>query len=328
MSNYKTNLRLIIGSLLISIVVFSIKFYGYLITSSNIILSEALESIANVAASAFAVYSIYLASKPKDLNHPYGHGKVEFFAAGFEGGLVFLSGIAIIIKSTINFFIPQQLQQIDQGIFFLITGGMLNGMYGLVLIYFGRKNQSITISADGRHLLADTVTTVFSIAGLILTHLTNWLQMDNVFGLILGIIILRSGYRIARPAIAGLMDESDLKLLAQIREILTQHRKDDWIDLHNMRVQQYGSSIHMDCHITIPYYYSLRRSHEIMREIEVLLNNSLSKPLEIFIHSDPCSPGYSCPICPLMVCEVRQAAFQKRLDWNLEQLVSHEKHHA
>lgn len=318
--------RIITISLVISLILTIAKFTAYFTTSSVAILSDALESIINVIAGVFASYSIYLASKPKDLNHPYGHGKVEFFSIGFEGGMILIAGCLILYKAVHSFIEPHELQKLNGGIIIIVATGVVNFILGLFLVNSGKKLSSITISGNGQHILTDAWSSLGLIIALLLIRFTGWHWLDPLASLILGILIVIKGYKLMRHSISGLMDETDMQIIDRVVQVLSKNRRPAWIDVHNMRVQQYGQNYHIDCHITMPYYYSLRQVHYEVKQIEEILNEQVtSGRVECFIHTDPCVPQ-SCPLCMIMDCPVRSFTFEKELPWTRDTVLPNHQH--
>ena len=158
--------------LIFSIVLMAIKFAAYLLTHSNAILTDAFESIINVVAGGFALFSIYYSTLPKDENHPYGHGKVEYLSVGLEGGLIVLAGGAIILKSVMGFFHPSEIHSIDIGLYFSLFAGGCNYVMGKYLIRQGKVHQSSLMVADGKHLISDTVSSIGLVVGLVIIYFT------------------------------------------------------------------------------------------------------------------------------------------------------------
>lgn len=301
------------------------KFVAYFLTGSNAILTDAAESIVNVLASAFAFYSIYLATLPKDENHPYGHGKVEFFSAFVEGVLIGLAGIIIIFKSTYDLIYPNEIKQLYDGAIIIGATGIINAVVGYYLINTGKKNNSITLEADGKHLLTDSVSSAGLVVGIILIQLTGFYWLDGVISIGLGLYIVFNGYKLTRKSVGGLMDESNIELVEDIVVILQNNRHDSWIDIHNLRAQQYGADLHIDCHVTLPYYFDLVAVHQEISNIDQLINVSGSRQTELFIHADPCLPA-CCNYCKMQNCGVRQEAFRSEIAWNMENVTKNQKH--
>lgn len=320
-----SNIRLQAIVLSVGFVLMGVKFVAWRLTHSNTILSDALESIVNVVAGAIALYSLILASKPRDREHPYGHGKVEFISAGFEGGLVVLAGAVIIWRAVQALLAQQHLHGLDTGI--LLTGGAgaVNLLMGSLLQRRGKASRSLTMEASGIHLLSDAWSTVAMVVGLLLIKLTGLLWLDQVFAIAFAVYIMATGLRIFRRSVAGIMDEADLGLAATVIATLEQHRRPQWVDVHNFRMIKYGSVLHIDRHVTLPWYYSLEQAHQEISAIEQLVNERHDQDVELFIHMDPCIPS-SCGICALANCPQRKAPSTQRIAWQLDTVLGNAKH--
>lgn len=322
----KKELRVILVSLIVSFILTVAKFSAYFMTHSVAILSDALESIINVVAGGFACYSIYLASQPKDANHPYGHGKVEFFSIGFEGAMIFIAGVLILVKAVQYFILPRELHQIQNGLWVLGATTIANLLLGLYLVNSGKKLSSITISGNGQHIMTDVYSSAGLIIALCVIHFTGWNWLDPAVSVLMGGLILTKGYQLMRRSISGLMDETDMKIVDKVIAILSAHRRHNWIDIHNMRVQQYGNNYHIDCHITLPYYLELNDAHDEMKQVEKLVNSEFSgSEVEFFIHMDPCIPS-CCHYCLKEACPVRSHAFTGEIKWTRDNVLPNRKH--
>lgn len=308
------------------VILMMVKFSAYLLTKSNAVLTDAMESIVNVVASGFAFYSIHLAARPKDENHPYGHGKVEFFSVFLEGGLIFIAGLLILGKAVYNIFFPEEVGNLLEGIGLLAFTGIVNFALGGYMVRQGGSLNSITLIADGKHLQVDGYSTLGLLAGLFLMHITGYTWIDIVLSIGLGSYILFNGYKLLRRSVGGLMDESDVKLVDRIAQILQEHRQDDWIDVHNLRVQRYGHQLHIDCHVTLPNYYDLNRAHKELSDIDELINKSLHTDTELFIHADPCMPE-CCHYCRVKNCPIRSEEQRTELVWDIYRISKNEKHY-
>jgi cation diffusion facilitator family transporter len=318
-------IKIILLSLLVSIALMLMKFAAYFITHSNAILTDAAESIVNVLASSFAFYSIYLSALPKDKNHPYGHGKIEFFSAFVEGTLIMIAGIVIISKSVFNIFYPQELSQILEGTVIIGFTGLINGVLGWFLIRKSKVHHSLTLQADGKHLITDAVSSFGLVLGLLLIYNTHILWLDSLISVVLGIYIIYNGYRLTRKSVGGLMDESDTNITKEVINYLNENRKVEWIDVHNLRTQRYGAEIHIDCHVTLPYYFDLNMVHHEVSEIDKMINENVSIDTEFFIHADPCIPK-CCHYCNMKNCEVRKEPQTKNINWSLDNVTKNQKH--
>jgi len=308
-----------------SIVVMLIKFVAFFITHSNAILTDALESIINVSAGIFALFSIYFASQPKDENHPYGHGKMEFFSAGVEGGLILIGGSYIVVKSIYNFFNPIVIHSLDIGFCISLFAGFCNYLMGRYLIKKGETLNSALMVADGKHLLSDTVSSIGLVVGLSIIYFTQQYWIDNMIAILFGLFIFYTGYKLVKESVNNLLDEADYEKLNQIVGIFNENRRNNWIDIHNLRVLKYGSYLHIDAHITLPWYNTLEESHNEVSAVEKLIKEKLDGEVELFFHADPCLP-ISCPICSKTDCDKRRSEFVKRLDWTLKNVLPDRKH--
>ncbi|MDQ3393673.1 MAG: cation diffusion facilitator family transporter [Bacteroidota bacterium] len=318
--------KLIGISFTLSLLLVVVKFYAYYLTSSNAILTDALESIINVFASGFAFYSIYLSSLPKDVNHPYGHGKIEFFSAGFEGALIFFAGIFIIYQSVLNLIDPAQLENLPMGILIVGVSAVLNGAVGYILRQKGREMDSFTLIADGKHLSTDAASSIIILLGIAIIYFTGYYLLDSIISILFAFYILYNGYVLMRISIAGLMDESNPEALGRVVDVLNNSRKNNWIDVHNMRIQKYGPDLHIDCHLTLPYYFNLQEVHAELKDMEETLENNISSNVEIFIHADPCIPEKCCNYCRVKNCPVRQNPYQVDVEWNAANMALNQKH--
>lgn len=311
--------------LVFSVILMVIKFAAYFITNSNAVLSDAFESIINVAAGTFALFSIYFASKPRDIDHPYGHGKIENISAGFEGGLILIAGASIIAKAVYGFFYPQDIGALDIGLALSAFAGICNFFMGYYLIKNGKKHDSMLMVADGKHLISDTVSSIGLVVGLAVMFFTKIYWFDNALAILFGAVIFRMGFKLIKEALTGLLDEADSEKLSQIIKIFNESRRKNWIDIHNLRVLKHGSLIHVDCHLTLPWYLTLEEAHKEVNELENMVKRNLGNEVEFFIHADPCLPT-SCPICPVDDCKHRQQPFVKTLNWTLENILPDTKH--
>ncbi len=302
------------------------KFSAYFITSSNFVLTDAAESIVNVVASAFAFFSIYIASQPRDENHPYGHGKVEFFSVFLEGALISIAGIGILFKSVYGLFYPQEIRDLLIGALIIGITGAINGALGYYMIHKGKQLKSITLDADGRHLLTDMVTSGGLVLGLLLIYFTGFAWLDSVLSITVGLYICYSGYKLIRKSVAGLMDETDFAVVEEIISVLNTERKPEWIDIHNLRAQKYGHELHLDCHMTLPNYFDLNRVHQEVVLVDKLINEKAGVFTELFIHTDPCLPQ-CCHYCSMPNCPIRSEPKRLDIEWTMENIIRNKKHY-
>ena len=310
---------------LLSVVLFAAKLWAWHLTHSVTILTDALESTVNVFAGAIGLYSVILAAKPRDANHPYGHGKIEFVSAAVEGALIVIASLFIGYEAVQRLRYPSAPQKLDIGLVIIAVTGAANFLLGQYAVVTGKRQRSATVEAAGRHLRTDAYSTVAIIIGLVLVLLTNWLWLDAVIALVFGIIILITGLRVLRSSLAGIMDEADVKVLEEVVALLQNHRRAQWIDLHNLRVIQYGDVMHIDAHITLPWYYEVRQAEAEINALESLIREHFGSKVELFIHVDGCQ-YFQCKICSLAECPVRREAFKQQAHWTLDNVMKNSKH--
>ncbi|PJJ64295.1 cation diffusion facilitator family transporter [Chryseobacterium geocarposphaerae] len=309
------------------IILFIGKIIAWKLTKSDAVFSDAMESIVNIISAFMGLYSLYLAAKPKDEDHPYGHGKVEFVTSGIEGALIAIAGVIIIYEGINSLIVGKVLNKLDWGIFIIAATALINYLLGYISIKKGKRENSLVLISSGKHLQSDTITTLGVVLSLIVVYFTKIYWIDSVVALIFGAYIIVVGYKIVRKSLSGIMDEQDPDLLNQIITVLEENRRTEWIDVHNMKIQQFGSSLHMDAHITLPWYYSLRKAHSEMEKVIILLAQNTKRSVEFNFHMDDCKP-ISCPICQIEDCPVREKDFIKRVEWTPENVTSIEKHTA
>ncbi|HEY5370309.1 MAG TPA: cation diffusion facilitator family transporter [Hanamia sp.] len=319
------NIRLQKAITMIAIILFVVKIFAWFLTGSLAILTDALESIVNIVAGFLGLFSLNLSAKPRDADHPYGHGKVEFLSAGIEGSLVIIAGFFIIYKTVQSFFYPHTIAKLNFGIFIIAFTAIVNYVAGSICINKGKKNNSLQLIAGGKHLVTDTYSSIGILVGLTLIYFTGFNYIDSIVACLVAIIIIYTGYKIVRPSIAGIMDEADQNLLKEIVITLNKHRRENWIDLHNTRIIKYGSTLHCDCHLTVPWYLNVNESHEEIKELASLIKNQFGDTVEFFVHTDACLE-FSCRICAKQNCMVRKHPFEKRITWTIKNISNDSKH--
>jgi cation diffusion facilitator family transporter len=320
-----SNLRLQLWVAIASAVLLVAKFIAYFLTNSVAVMTDALESIVNVSAAFIGLYSLYVSAKPRDTDHPYGHGKAEFISAAVEGTMVLSAGAIIIYKAIKSILLPQPIDQIDIGIYIVAATAIVNWILGSITARQGRKNKSLALIASGKHLQTDSYSTAGIIVALILIGITGYLWIDGLVAIIFGFIIIYTGYKIIRESLAGIMDEADMVLLADMVKLLNANRRDCWIDLHNLRVIKYGNTLHVDCHLTVPWYLNVHQAHDEIDHLANLIRKEFGESLELFVHSDGCL-YFQCHICKKNDCPVRQHNFKKEVVWTVDNILQNKKH--
>lgn len=320
--NNKNNLKLkkkaVWLSLIIGIGLFAAKMVAYFITGSAAIFSDAAESIVNIIAATMALYSIILSSKPADESHRYGHGNVEFFSAGIEGMLILIASILIIYEAVSDIIAGPELKSLNTGVLVIAVASIINLSLGTYLIRTGKKTDSLTLIADGKHVLTDSITSFGIVAGIILVIFTDYIILDPIIAIIIALNILHTGYQLIRESIGGLMMETDPVIIEKISKILSENRKDQWIDIHELRYWQSGDTVFIDFHLILPYFFTIEQSHKDEKEIDEKLMSEFTNS-QIKIHFDYCVPEL-CKFCSYEKCEVRKEDKTFPFDWNSEKL--------
>ena len=325
-SQKTTRLQAMILALAVGGLLMTVKFVAYFLTGSAAILSDALESIINVVASGFALYSIYLSDQPPDSSHPYGHGKIEYFSVGFEGALIILAAVVIFYKAIPAFFVAPLLAKLDVGIILILGTSVVNLTVGLFLVRTGRRTRSIILEADGKHLLTDVYTSVGVIVGLVLVRVTGWQGWDPLTACAVALNIIVTGWYLVKKSFGRLMDEAEPELLDRILEILNTNRRPDWIDIHHLRARHYGDKVHVDFHLVVPRSFGLPDAHREAKRIEKMILDSLSEVVEVIVHVDPCEDPL-CERCLQAYCQDRskESLFTMKA-WRIEEVVVKRAH--
>lgn len=325
MQSSKQNLKIQYSLTGLTILVFFLKVATFFITHSLSVLSDTLESVVNIVATIVGSYSMFIAAKPRDKDHPYGHGKAEFVSSAFQGSLIIGVGCLIIYESIDSFIHPVTLHNLGNGFWLLILIAFVNIATALFVMHIGKKNNSNALITSGKLFLIDFFTTISVAIGILILIITNIQKVDSIIAVLLGAWVVYDGYKILRASLAGIMDEADMELLENAISEINSNRNDNWIDLHNLRVIKYGSLLHIDCHLTMPWYLNVHEAHVVMDQFTDLVKKKFGDSVEFFIHIDGCM-SFSCAICAIQSCEKRQHSFQKKLDWTMENVLSNQKH--
>ena len=319
----KRSLRVSGGTLALSfgIAVMALKFYGYKLTGSTALLSDAIENIVNVVAAAFALVAIRVADDPPDEEHPYGHGKMEFVTAVFEGGLISFAALAIAYTAVVALIHGPKVPNLEQGLWVVIAAGGVNGLLGWLLLTIGNDTESAALVADGKHVLTDFMTTIGILVALVLVKITGFAWLDPVIGLVLAIVLAATGIPLVRTAIDGLIDAADPGLLERLLGSLERNRQPGLIRAHHVRAMRNGRRIHVDGHIVLPEFWTIEKSHDVVESYEAAVVKDIFLEGEIEFHIDPCRRVY-CRSCDLEGCPVRLHPFEHRPPLNLTELRS------
>jgi cation diffusion facilitator family transporter len=312
--------RAAVVSLAVAVLLLAAKYEAYVLTHSQAVLSDALESIVNVVAAAFAIGSLMFAGMPADRNHPYGHGKVEFFAAAFEGGMIAFAAVLILWEAGQALVLGAQPHELGIGTAIVAAAGAANCALGIFLVRIGRKHHSITLVADGKHVLSDFWTSVGVVVGLAVVWLTGIWWLDPLVAAVVALHLLWVGAGLVRKAAGGLLDEEDPELLAQIVQVVAPHIGEGVIRLHMLRAIRAGRYHHVSAHLVVPEFFSVERAHEIAEDLAAKVIKALAVEGELTFHTDPCHRAY-CAMCDLEQCSVRTQAFTGRPALHVDEAV-------
>lgn len=307
-------------SLVVGLALFGVKLAAWQWTGSAAVLSDALESIVNVLAAGFALFSVRVAAEPPDREHPYGHGKIEQLSGAFEGGLVLFAAVAIIVSAVRGLVLGVELQSLDLGLALTAAAGAVNLVLGAWLLRRGKALGSPALVADGHHVLSDVWTTVGVLVGLGLVRLTGLTWLDPFAALLVGLLLARTGLRILRESGDALMDATDPELVRTVLSAWRSARVPGIIDLHKVRAIQGGAELHIDAHAHVPEFWRVDQAHAASQAFEAALFAALGEEGDLALHLDPCRRVW-CHCCDLAACPVRQAPFEDYRDLTLDALL-------
>ncbi|TYQ02752.1 UNVERIFIED_ORG: cation diffusion facilitator family transporter [Gordonia westfalica J30] len=286
-SGQRRNLaRFAVLSIVTALVVFGLKLLAWWITGSVGLLSDALESIVNVVAAVGAFVALRVAAKPPDRGHNFGHTKAEYFSAVFEGVLIVVAAVIIVVTAIDRLINPRELEEVGLGLGISVGATVLNAAVGLILIRAGRKHRSLTLEADGKHLMTDVATTVGVLVGVFLVALTGWLPLDPLIAIAVAINIMVVGSRLVWRSGAGLMDSAlPAEQRSAIDDVLDRHRADG-IVFHDIRTREAGHERFLQLHMLVPGDWSVQRAHDLTEVVEDELHAAVPD-LNITTHVEP-----------------------------------------
>jgi cation diffusion facilitator family transporter len=305
----RERVRAISLSLLGGAVILALKAYAYFLTGSKALQSDALESIVNVTAAAFGLGAVIFAGQPADKDHPYGHGKMEFFAAAFEGGLISLAAVVILYEASFALVRGVELRSLGLGMLVNSGAGALNGLLGWFLLRTGRRLKSKTLEADGHHVLSDFYTTGGILAGLLLVRATGFWWLDPVVAACVGMLLAKTGWKLVRESSSALLDEEDSSTIEAIvtglNGLLKKGvAKTGVITVHGLRAIRSGRYTHVDVHLVVPEYIDVATAHDRTERFENSLISASGLEGELHVHLDPCRRKY-CARCDDAACPIR-----------------------
>jgi len=316
----RIRLRAGLVSLIVASVLLAAKYQAYRMTGSAAVLSDALESIVNVVAAVFALGGLVFAGRPADRNHPYGHGKIEFFSAAFEGGLIAFASVLVVYGALRSLIQGPEVRQIGLGILIVLGSALVNLALGGYLVRAGRRHRSLILVADGQHVLADVWTSAGIVVGLGLVRFTGLAWLDPVVALLVALWLMWTGFKLVRHAAGGLLDEEDPALLNSVLAALQQHLGNGVIRVHHLRAIRSGRFQHVEAHLVVPEFWSVERAHDLSEEVAARTMRDLGAEGEMVFHTDPCHRIY-CSVCDLTDCPIRREPYRATIPMTLEEAV-------
>lgn len=278
--------RFALLSLAVSVVVIALKVVAWQVSGSVGLLSDAAESLVNVVAAIAAFVALRVAARPADDDHNFGHTKAEYFSAVFEGVMIVVAAGLIIVAAVGRLLSPAELEDVGLGLAISIVATAINGAAGLYLVRVGRRHRSLSLEADGKHLLTDVWTTAGVVVGVLLVGLTGWLPLDPLIAIAVAVNILVVGGRLVWRSGAGLMDSAlPEEERARLDAVLDRWRTDD-VDFHDVRTRESGHERFLQLHMLVPGEWSVQRGHDLVERVESDLVEVLEH-LRVTIHLEP-----------------------------------------
>ena len=304
--------------LVVGAVLMAMKFIAWLYTDSVSILTDALESIVNVAAAAIGLYALYLSAQPRDDSHPFGHGKIENISSLIEGSMICVAGGIIILQAVDRIIDPKKPEALDIGLLLILITAVANYVTGYYAIAKGRRNRSPALVASGKHLCSDTYSSVGIVIGLMAMIALEGLDitaywLDGAIASVFGVIILITGIRVVKDSMDSSMDKADEEIVDSILETLKENRHGDWIDIHNLRVIKYGSLLHIQMHVVLPKWMTIEDQTREFDELKESISSIYGDSVDLIMMGDPCTEVF-CSHCD-RECEQRSAEFVSFSDW-------------
>ncbi|MCB0386118.1 MAG: cation transporter, partial [Bdellovibrionales bacterium] len=291
-------------SLIGGVILMSVKFWGYTQSGSQAVFSDAMESIVNVIAAGLALFVIYYAMKPADDDHPYGHGKAEYFSSAFEGGLITFAGLVILAEAIAALVQGRVLHNAYIGILVVAGAGIGNLILGLALLRVGNSRKSVALVASGKHLMSDFWTSVAVVGGLLLVWLTGIYWLDSATAIVIGGLLSREGYKLVRSSVGGLLDQEDIEVLQELEAIFSPLATEGIIQIHHVKVIRSGAYHHIDAHLVLPEFWDIAQAHHRTDNFESRVIKNYPYGGEMNFHLDPCRKAY-CSVCDLENCPIR-----------------------
>ncbi|MEZ5094705.1 MAG: cation diffusion facilitator family transporter [Nocardioides sp.] len=273
-------------SIAAAVATIALKMGAYLITDSVGLLSDALESIVNLVAAIVALIALTVAARPADAGHHFGHTKAEYLSAVVEGAMIFVAALSIIYTAVRRLIHPVELANVGIGLSISVVAALLNGAVALVLIRAGRTHRSMTLKADGKHLMTDVWTSAGVVVGVLLVVVTGILRLDPIVALLVGLNIVRTGVHLLRDSVGGLLDRAmDADTQALVDGALEEFASDE-VTFHAVRSREAGHRWFVSLHVLVPGDWSVRRGHDLADAVERRLGEVLEH-VEVETHLEP-----------------------------------------
>jgi len=271
-------------SLFIGVLMLGIKWTAYALTGSIVIFSDAIETIVHIAAVGFAWYSLRVSVLPPDDDHHFGHGKVSFFSAGLEGALIIVAAVVIVATAIEKMVSGFTLEAISIGAILTASAGVINAALGFYLVRVGKRERSIIVEANGRHVITDAWTSVGAIIGIVAAGLSGWYILDPIFALLFGANIIVEGGKLLRASVNGLMDKTNHVLEEAVRTILEKYCTENDVSYHRLRLRETGQRIYVDFHLEFPDGTPIEIAHAMATAVENEIRMSMPGDAEILSH--------------------------------------------
>ncbi len=280
-ATFAMNLSLVVGFLLLAL-----KMTAWWLTQSPAIFSDAAESVIHVVAVGFAVYSLRLSYRPADRRFPFGYEKIAFFSAGVEGGLICLAALAILAVAVQRLVSGEPTENLTAGMALVLAASLLTGVLGWYLIQLGKKQHSLVLEANGRHVATDSLTSFGVVAGLLLVRVTGWQILDPLVAMVVAAHILHSGIQMLRSSLGGLMDWVSPDTDHDVRAALDRVAAELGVEYHALRMRNMGRGVNVELHLLLPYQMPLGDAHHIATEVEERLAAALPYPVQFSAHME------------------------------------------
>jgi cation diffusion facilitator family transporter len=278
--------RIAAGSLAVGLLVLALKIFAAWWTGSIALYSDALESVVNVVTAGAALVAVVLSAKPADAALPYGYYKAEYFSAVITGVIIAVAALLIFREAYLGFFTPRDFRVDGIGLGVSLLATVINAGWALVVMRTGRRQKSPALTADGRHLITDVLSTLAVLVGVLLAAITGYKQLDAILAALVGVAVLWSGWELIRQSVIGLMDVSiDVKHLNELREIISANAEGA-IEAHDIRTRRAGKMTFIDFHLVVPGTMTVEAAHAICDRIEAKLREAVDDAL-ITIHVEP-----------------------------------------